>query len=92
MNVENKNEESQSSYYINNQGTASLEIKLGDESAYLKNRILVSPESRTFIDDIKIELISLMGNGKISYKNPSSKYFLKIIKNPLMSKNLALWL
>ena len=51
------NEESQSSYYITNQGTASLEIKLaGDESAYLKNRILVSPESRTFIDDIKIEL------------------------------------
>ena len=81
MNVENKNEESQSLYYINNQGTASLEIKLGDESAYLKNRILVSPESRTFIDDIKIELRSLMGNGKISYKTPSSSTF-KDYKEP----------
>ena len=68
-------------HIIKNQGTASLEIKLGDESAYLKNRILVSPESRTFIDDIKIELRSLMGNGKISYKTPSSSTF-KDYKEP----------
>ena len=76
MNVKNKNEESQSTYYINNQEIGSLEIKLGNESKYLKNRILVNPESRTFIDDIEIELKSLMGDGKISYKTPSSSTFM----------------
>ena len=48
----------------------------------------MSPESRTFIDDIKIELISLMGNGKISIKL-QAQVLLEIIKSPLMSKNLA---
>ena len=73
------------SYYINNQEIGSLEIKLGNESKYLKNRILVNPESRTFIDDIKIELRSLMGNGKISYKTPSSGTF-KDYKEPFNVK------
>ena len=80
MKVNNKNDKSQLSYYINTQDKVSLKLKLGDESSPLKNKILVSPESRTFINDIKIELRSLMGNGKISYKTPSSGTFKDYIE------------
>jgi len=80
MKAKNKNDKSQLSYYINNQREGSLQLKLGKEYKNLKNRILVSPESRTFINDIKIELRSLMGNGKISYKTPSSSTFIDYLE------------
>ena len=72
MNVKNKEEETQ---YVIKKSEGSLELKLGNESKRLQNRILVSPESRTFIDNMKIELKSLMGHGNISYKTPSSDTF-----------------
>ena len=80
MNVKNKTDKTQSSYSINNKNEGFLKLNLGEESNPLQNRILVNPESRTFIDNIEIELKSLMGNGKMSYKTPSSGTFNDYIK------------
>ena len=80
MKVKNKNDKTQPSFSIKNKNKGFLRLNLGEESNPLQNRVLVKPESRTFIDNIEIELKSLMGNGKITYKTPSSGTFNNYIK------------
>jgi len=77
-----KNKLGESTYTFSESKQHTLELQLGSDNKPLQPRVLVTPESRQFIDKQIVNIKNMMSKGDLYYKSPGSNRF-KLYSSPI---------
>ena len=77
-----KNKLGESTYTFSESKQHTLELQLGSDNKPLQPRVLVTPESRQFIDKQIVNIKNMMSKGDLYYKSPGSIRF-KLYSSPI---------